>query len=142
MNNITKMKIAAPAHEIFEAIVDPEKIGNFWFTSCSERWESGKTIKLRYDEYNSEGEIAVKEIVKDKKIAFEWDYGTMHNVTITFTQEDETNTIVEVNEDGFAEDRDSIPLLVGNKEGWVYMLTCLKGYAEHGITTLRSALVH
>jgi hypothetical protein len=28
-NNITKLKIEKPAKEIFEAIVDPIKIGNF-----------------------------------------------------------------------------------------------------------------
>lgn len=142
MNNLTKLMIAKPAKEVFEAIVDPEKIGNFWFSSSSERWAPGKTIKLRYDEYSAEGDITVKEIVQDKRIAFEWDYGTMHLVTITFTEVDELNTIVEVNEEGFSDDKDSIPLLVGNKEGWVYMLTCLKGYLEHGITTLRAALVH
>lgn len=142
MNNLTKMKIARPAHDVFEAFVDPAKIGNFWFSSSSERWETGKTITLRYEEYNAEGTITIKEIVPDKKIAFEWDYGTVHLVTITLTQENETSTIVEVNEEGFVEGEDLIPLLVGNKEGWVYMLTCLKGYLEHGITTLRAALVH
>ncbi|MBD0379465.1 SRPBCC family protein [Paenibacillus sedimenti] len=142
MNNLTKMKILKPANDVFEAFVDPAKIGNFWFSSISERWESGKTIKLLYKEYNAEGEIKVKEIVKDKKIAFEWDYGNIHLVTITFTQTDEKSTIVEVNEEGFVENEGLIPLLVGNKEGWVYMLTCLKGYLEHGITTLRAALVH
>lgn len=79
----------------------------------------------------------------DKQITFEWNYGNdVHLVTITFTQKDEMNTLIEVNEEGFADDKDAIPLLVGNKEGWVYTLTCLKGYLEHGITTLRAALVH
>ncbi|MCC3372285.1 SRPBCC family protein [Cohnella sp. REN36] len=142
MNNRTKLMIAKPAQEVFEAIVDPAKIGNFWFSSSSERWETGKTIKLRYEEYDAEGEITVTDIVKDKKIAFEWDYGNIHNVTITFTQTDERSTVVEVNEDGFVENENLIPVLVDNKEGWVYMLTCLKGYLEHGITTLRAALVH
>ncbi|MDD9268383.1 SRPBCC family protein [Paenibacillus sp. GCM10023248] len=142
MNNRTKILIAKPAKEIFEAIVDPTQIGNFWFSSSSERWSVGKTIKLRYEEYNAEGEITVKEIVNDKRIAFEWDYGTIHLVTFTFTEVDEFKTIVEVVEDGFADDKEAIPMLVGNKEGWVYMLTCLKGYLEHGITSLRAALVH
>ncbi|MBO7743352.1 SRPBCC family protein [Paenibacillus sp. MWE-103] len=142
MNNVTKMTIARPAHEAFEAFVDPAKIGGFWFSSSSERWEPGKTVKLRYEEYGAEGEITIKEIVQDRKIVFEWDYGTVHAVTISFEQADANRTIVEVNEEGFAEDAASIPLIVGNKEGWVYMLTCLKGYLEHGITTLRAALVH
>lgn len=143
MNNLTKMLIAKPANDVFEAFVDPEKIGNFWFSSSSERWAPGKTIKLRYDEYNADGEIKIKEIVIDKQITFEWNYGNdVHLVTITFTQKDEMNTLIEVNEEGFADDKDAIPLLVGNKECWVYTLTCLKGYLEHGITTLRAALVH
>jgi uncharacterized protein YndB with AHSA1/START domain len=31
MNNLTKMKINKPAHDVFEAFADPAKIGNFWF---------------------------------------------------------------------------------------------------------------
>lgn len=142
MNNLTKMSIAKPAREVFEAIVDPAKIGNFWFSSSSERWEPGKTILLRYEEYNAEGEITVKEIDEGRKIVYEWDYGNLHRVTLTFTPTDETSTIVEINEEGFVESDDLIPSIVGNKGGWVYMLTCLKGYLEHGITTLRAALVH
>lgn len=142
MNNLTKIKILKPANDVFEAFVDPTKIGNFWFSSSSERWEQGKTITLRYEEYNAEGDINIVEIVKNKKIAFEWDYGEVHLVTLTFSQLDDASTIVEVNEEGFVENEDLIPLLVGNKEGWVYMLTCLKGYLEFGITTLRAALVH
>ena len=62
MKNITKLKIEKPANEIFEAIVNPIKIGNFWFSSSSERWEQGKTITIRYDEYNAEGQIEIVEI--------------------------------------------------------------------------------
>ena len=36
MNNITKMNIMKPVNELFEAFVDPSKIGNFWFSSSSE----------------------------------------------------------------------------------------------------------
>ncbi|MGG6312603.1 hypothetical protein [Paenibacillus macerans] len=47
MNNLTKMKISSPAHDVFEAFVDPHKIGHIWFSSSSERWEAGKRITLR-----------------------------------------------------------------------------------------------
>jgi uncharacterized protein YndB with AHSA1/START domain len=52
MYNITKFKILKPVNEVFEAFVDPAKIGKFWFSSSSERWEQGKTITLKYDEYD------------------------------------------------------------------------------------------
>ncbi|MBW3111684.1 SRPBCC family protein [Bacillus sp. MCCB 382] len=139
MNNISQMKIEKPAHEIFEAFVDPEMIGNFWFSSSSERWEEGKTVTLRYEEYDAQGEIHIVEIEEQEKIVFEW--AGNHLVTITFTQEENGSTIIGVKEEGFDEnDENVINELVDNKEGWVYMLTCLKGYMEYGVN-LRASLV-
>jgi uncharacterized protein YndB with AHSA1/START domain len=145
MNNLTKLKIFKPANEVFEAIVDPSKIGNYWFSSSSERWEQGKTITLRYDEYGAQGDIKIMEVEENKKIVFHWVYANEedHVVTITLQELDHASTIVEVNEDGFNEnDAELISNLLGNKEGWVYMLTCLKGYLEFGVNKLRAALVH
>ena len=71
MKNITKLKIEKTENEIFEAIVDPIKIGNFWFSSSSERWKQGKTITIRYDEYNAKGQTEIVEIEINKKIVFD-----------------------------------------------------------------------
>lgn len=143
MNNLTKMKILRPASEVFEAFVDPSEIGKFWFSSSSERWESGKTIIVRYDEYAAKGTINISKVEPNRKIVFHWDYfGEAHVVTITFKELDDGSTIVEVNEEGFNKDNDELlDNIIGNKEGWVYMLTCLKGYLEFGVTKLRAALV-
>jgi hypothetical protein len=63
-------------------------------------------------------------------------------VIITLNEQDEASTIIEVNETGWNEnDPELINNLLGNKEGWVYMLTCLKGYLENGSTNLRAAIV-
>lgn len=142
MNNLTKMKIFKPVNEVFEAFVDPAKIVNFWFSSSSERWEQGKTITLKYEEYNAQVDIKVKEVELNQKIVFCWGTKQEENiVTLTLKEWDSSTTIIEVNEEGFKEsDPDLIRTLVSNKEGWVYMLTCLKGYLEHGVQ-LRAALV-
>ncbi|MHC0039687.1 SRPBCC family protein [Pseudoneobacillus sp. C159] len=145
MNNLTKLKILKPASEVFEAFVDPEKIGHFWFSSSSERWEQGKTVTLRYDEYNAEGDIKILEMELGMKIVFRWgeeegDGG--HIVTITLEELDHSTTIVSVNEEGFNEnDPEIISQLIDNKEGWVYMLSCLKAYLEFGVSTLRASLI-
>lgn len=54
-----KLKINKPASEVFDAIVDPVKIGHFWFSSSSERWAQGKSITVKYDEYGAEGILNV-----------------------------------------------------------------------------------
>jgi uncharacterized protein YndB with AHSA1/START domain len=143
MNNLTKMKISKPASEVFEAFVDPAKIGNFWFSTSSERWEQGKTVTLRYDEYNAEVLIEVKEIELNKEIVFQWGAnGEGHTVIISLIELDDSSTIVEVNEKEFSEnDADFISRILDNKEGWVFMLTCLKAYLECNVSTLRTGLV-
>jgi uncharacterized protein YndB with AHSA1/START domain len=141
MNNLTKMIIAKPAHDVFEAFVDPLKIGSFWFTSSSERWESGKTITLSYEEYNAEVNIAILEIEADRKIVFQGE-GEDNVVTITLQETGPSSTLIAINEEGFQEnDPELLQKMIGNKEGWVFMLMCLKAYLEFGVNTLRTGLV-
>lgn len=142
MNNSTKIVIRKPAADVFEAFVDPQKIGKFWFSSSSERWEQGKTITLRYDEYGAQGEIRVIDVIQNERIVFSWVYGKGdHIVTIILKPAVAAGTIVEITEEGFDErDEGLIAYLLDNKEGWVYMLTCLKGYLEYG-ADLRAAIV-
>jgi len=143
MNNLTKMKILKPAHDVFEAFVDPSKIKNFWWSSSSERWETGKTITLTYKEYNAELQIKIAEAEQDKKIVFLWGpAGAENTVTISLKELDPSTTVIEVNEEGFDENApELIYQMIDNKEGWVFMLTCLKGYLEYGVNTLRGGLV-
>lgn len=142
---ITKFKIQKSANDVFNAIVDPNKIGHFWFSSSSERWEQGKTIILKYDEYEAEGAINVLEIEKGKKIVFSWgaEHGEETVVTITLKELEQSTTIIEINETGLkADDPEIVNKMLGQKEGWVYMLTCLKGYLENGASNLRASLIH
>ncbi|WP_392391386.1 SRPBCC family protein [Neobacillus jeddahensis] len=145
MEITTKFKIDQPTKEVFDAIVNPNKIGNFWFSSSSERWEQGKMVTLRYDEYEAKGVITVLEIQENKKIVFSWgaESGEGTVVTITLEDLDHTSTKIEVIESGFKEDDPEIVnIMLGQKGGWVYMLSCLKAYLEQGITTLRASLIH
>lgn len=142
MYNLTKFKIIKPANEVFEAFVNPSKIKNFWFSSNS-RWEQGQTVTLRYEEYDAQVDIEVIEVEVNKKIVFRWGTdGEGNCVTISLEELDQSSTIIEVIEEGFSEDDgELVAQLIDNKEGWVYMLTCLKGYLEFGINKLRAAIV-
>lgn len=101
MKNVTTFKILNSAEEVFEAFVDPKKIGNFWFSSSSERWEQGKTITLRYDEYDTQGDIKIIEIEPNKKIVFEDE--EQHVITIIVNEVNPSETLIEITEEGFNE---------------------------------------
>ncbi|WP_409274596.1 SRPBCC family protein [Neobacillus sp. SCS-31] len=140
----SKMSIHKPASEVYEAFADPEKMANYWFSSGTARVEQGKTITWRYEEYNAEGDIQVLETEENRKIVFSWGgVGEETVVTILLEQRESGNTIVLVTESGFKEDDPHlISKLLGQQQGWIYMLTCLKAYLENGIKTLRASLVH
>ncbi|MCR8853714.1 SRPBCC family protein [Lysinibacillus fusiformis] len=143
-NVTTKLKIKQPAHKVFEAIISPTEIGHYWFSSSSERWAEGKRIILRYEEYSAEGITSVLEIETNKKIVFSWgeEHGEVTVVTMTL-EEYQGETIIEVVESGLnAHDPEIVTKMMGQKEGWIYTLTCLKGYLENGINTLRASLIH
>ncbi|HLR20100.1 MAG TPA: SRPBCC domain-containing protein [Staphylococcus sp.] len=128
------MQINVPKEEVFEAFVNPDQINGFWFSSSSERWESGKTITLRYEEYNAEIEIRIESIKENNLIKFTWGE---QSVVIQFENEGQTTIVTTVEKD--LEDTDTERLLA-QKEGWVYMLSCLKAYIEHGVK-IRGALL-
>jgi uncharacterized protein YndB with AHSA1/START domain len=140
----TKMKILRPVNEVFEAIVDPEKMANYWFSSGTGRVEQGETITWRYDEYNAEGIVYVSEVVENEKIIFSWGgEGQKTVVAITLEKLDKSTTIIQIIESGLQEnDPEIVNKMLGQKEGWVYMLTCMKGYLENGINNLRASLIH
>lgn len=127
MEIITKMEIEASPISIFEAFVDPDKIGGFWFSSSSKRWETGKNVLLKYEEYDAEVEIKVVEVTPNERIKFNWGDKA---VTIDLEAYD-GKTLVTTKESTF--DVSEIERMLGQKEGWVYMLSCLKAYIEHDV---------
>ncbi|MCG3089767.1 SRPBCC family protein [Sporosarcina cyprini] len=141
---VTKMKIQKRPEDVFEALVDPAQMSKYWFSSGTHRMEPGKTIIWRYEEYNAEGKVHVKEVEKPRKIQFVWgEEGQETTVTISLEELGDQTTLVTVEEEGLSEeDPHLIAKMLGQKEGWVYMLTCLKGYVENGISSLRASLVH
>ncbi|SCT02271.1 Activator of Hsp90 ATPase homolog 1-like protein [Staphylococcus caeli] len=131
---VTKMQVNVPKERVFEAFIDPEQIGGFWFSSSSQRWEEGKSITLRYKEYDAELDVQIERIDLNNMIEFTWG---PHPVAIHFEDMGQ-NTIVTTIEKHF--DSTEVEQILGQKEGWVYMLSCLKAYMEHGIS-IRAAIL-
>lgn len=108
---VTKMQVNVSSDQVFEAFVNPDYIGGFWFSSSSERWEEGKTITLLYEEYHAEIDILIEDMVENEMIQFKW--GDNH-VTIQFDGDD-NHTIVTTTEKDIEEN--DVARLLGQKEG-------------------------
>jgi len=128
------LQVQKPVHEVFEAIVDPEKMSNYFISKGSGRMEDGKEIIWRFPEFDMECPVRVSKTKKDEYISFHWDQdGIALLVEMTLTPMKDGSTLVTVTEKSMKNDEAGIKWLAGNTEGWANFLACLKAYMEYGI---------
>jgi uncharacterized protein YndB with AHSA1/START domain len=134
------LQILKPMDEVFDAIVDPSKMSNYFISKGSGRMESGKQIIWQFPEFAIEFPIRVDKIVKDKYISFYWNIdGIDLLVEMTLTSKNGNMTVLTVTEKSRKNDEAGINWLKGNTEGWANFLACLKAYLEYGINLRKGA---
>jgi uncharacterized protein YndB with AHSA1/START domain len=139
----TSLKIQKPAHEVFEAIVDPKKISNYFISKSSGRLEQGKTITWQFPEMDMEFPVRVNKVQTDKFISYDWDNfedGVTTTVEIELKPREEGETFVTVTEKSRDNDEAGIKWLKGNTGGWANFLACLKAWVEYGINLRKGAI--
>jgi uncharacterized protein YndB with AHSA1/START domain len=136
----TAIQVSKPANEVFEAIVDPDKMSNYFISKGSGRLEEGKTIMWRFPEFDMEFPVRPGKIEKDSYISFSWDMeGKELIVEFTLGRMDNGSTLVTVTEKSMKNDEAGIKWLQGNTAGWANFLACLKAYLEYGINLRKGA---
>ena len=136
----TAIQILKPVNEVFEAIVDPNKMSNYFISKSSGRLETGKQIIWQFPEFDIEFPIRVGKIIKNEYISYYWDVeGTELLVEMTLTARAVSSTLVTITEKSRANDEAGIKWLRGNTEGWANFLACLKAYLEYGINLRKGA---
>jgi uncharacterized protein YndB with AHSA1/START domain len=136
------LKIQKPAHDVFEAIVDPSKMSNYFISKSSGRIEQGKTVTWQFPEFDMQFSVRVHEVQPDKFISYSWDNaedGTTTTVEITLKPMGNSETFVSITEKSRDNDEKGIKWLKGNTEGWANFLACLKAYLEYGINLRKGA---
>ena len=134
------LQISKPVNEVFEAIVDPAKMSNYFISNGSGRMEENKEITWQFPEFDMDFPVRVSKIERNKYISFRWDMdGIELLVEMTLVPGDSNSTIVTITEKGRNNDEAGIKWLKGNTEGWANFLACLKAYLEYGINLRKGA---
>jgi uncharacterized protein YndB with AHSA1/START domain len=129
-----QMGILKPAHDVFEAIVDPEKINKYFISKSTGRIENGKTLKWEWEDFEAIHEIKVQKVEPDKLVSFKWDgSGVECTVNISLESKEAKKTVVKITEEDWAPDFDGAKRCIGQVEGWTHFLCCLKAYLEYSI---------
>jgi uncharacterized protein YndB with AHSA1/START domain len=144
-NNLTvdtQMGILKPVQDVFEAIVNPEKMSGYFITSGSGRLEPGKTITWIWEDYGAKHEIKVHKIEKDKFVSFFWSgSGVETLVEISLEPKGKNQTSIKVIEADWPPDAKGVERCLGQTQGWVNMLCCLKAYVEYDINLRVGSLI-
>ena len=136
----TAIGILKTPNAVFEAIVDPEKMSNYFISGGSGRLEEGKEIMWRFPEFDFEFPVKVDRVEKDSYVSFRWDSdGLDLLVEMTLTPRGERSTVVRITEKSRELDEAGLKWLRGNTAGWANFLACLKAYVEYGINLRKGA---
>ena len=137
----TALQISRPPKEVFEAIVDPEQMCNYFISKSSGRMEEGKALEWKFPEFDEWTVIKVVEMTPGEYISFQWEgaKNTTLLVEMTLLEMPQDSTLIRITE-GTMENSDAgIKWLAQNTEGWANFLASLKAYLEYDINLREGA---
>ncbi len=135
------IQILKPIEEVFEAIVDPKKMTNYFISESTGRMEEGKKLSWKFPEFGDRFPVNVMKVKKNESIIFDWDAGSgeIHQCVIRLSEPMKNATVVEVKEGSMPVTDKGLQWMRGNTEGWANFLACMKAYLEYGINLRKGA---
>ncbi len=129
-------RIARPVAEVFEAVVDPGQLSQFFTTGGAKgRLVAGTEVTWDFHDFPGAFPVRVIEVVPNERIVLSWqgDGDLWTKVTMTFAALGPGRTHVRISEEGWRMDPAGLKSSFGNCEGWTGMLCAMKAWLEHGI---------
>jgi uncharacterized protein YndB with AHSA1/START domain len=114
------LQIQKPVSEVFEAIVNPVHLTQYFISESSGRMETGKELTWEFGDFPGKFPVKVTEVQTNQSVSFVWDEETV--VKITLEAQPDNRTVVKV-----------------NTFGWGNFLDCMKAYLEYGINLRKGA---
>jgi uncharacterized protein YndB with AHSA1/START domain len=131
------LQIQKPVSEVFEAIVNPVHLTQYFISESSGRMETGKELTWEFGDFPGKFPVKVTEVQTNQSVSFVWDEETV--VKITLEAQPDNRTVVKVTEGEKDLNEESLKWLIGNTFGWGNFLDCMKAYLEYGINLRKGA---
>jgi len=130
------LSILKPRSEVFDAVVQPEKLCRYFTQTSSGPLREGTQVQWRFAEFPVDVPVTVRRIVPNEFIVLEWEsmeggYNTV--VEMKFEELKADATLVSISEEGWRPTQKGIWSSYQNCGGWMHMLCAMKAYLEHGI---------
>ena len=131
----TGLNIQKPSQTVFEAIIDPAQMKNYFISKGSARLKAGATVDWEFPEMPGMSfPVEVDEVIPNEKISFRWkdEHGTETSVNFLLSANG-PSTRVDITEGSRRADEAGIKWYAQNTAGWMNFLDCLKAWLEYGI---------
>lgn len=134
------MQIQKPIHDVFEAIINPVKMANYFIATSTGTMEEGKNLIWKFPEFDFECPVKVGQVIPNQYVSFYWENaGIELLVAITLSEKENNSTLVRITEKSMENNEEGLKWLSGNSFGWANFLSCLKAYLEYGINLRKGA---
>lgn len=135
------LQVQKPAAQVFEAIVDPAQMTNYFISTSTGRMEEGAQLTWMFPEFTMQVPVRVGTIRPNEYISYYWagEDGRELLVEITLTPAANNSTVVAITEGSMELNDPGLAWLKGNTEGWANFLACLKAWVEYGINLRKGA---
>jgi uncharacterized protein YndB with AHSA1/START domain len=129
-----KDRILKPIAEVFDAIVNPDKISGYFISSASGPLKLGETITWKFSDVGGLVTVNVKELKPEELIVFEWSASSETAlVTIRLDKFNEEATTIRITEDGWPMNEQGIKKALGQTQGWTDFICSMKAWLYCGI---------
>jgi uncharacterized protein YndB with AHSA1/START domain len=130
-------KIRKPVSEVFDAVVDPVKLRQYFTTGgASAPLTEGAKVTWEFADFPGAFPVHVRKVVPNRSIVLEWQAGDGKydtRVQMSFEALDAESSKLQIAESGWRETQAGLDASYGNSYGWMQFLCCLKIWLENGI---------
>ena len=134
------MQIQKPINEVFDAIVNPDKMSNYFISKSTGMMEEGKNLIWNFPEFDFDCPVRIGKIEPKNYISYYWLMDDIELfVEMKLTDSQNNSTLVSISEKSRNNDEAGLKWLSGNSFGWSNFLACLKAYLEYNINLRKGA---
>lgn len=132
-----RIRIRRPPEEVFAAFADASSMSKFWFSRRDDGLKEGETVSwfLGSGEHAVSFDVRVEELRHPSKIVISWERdGAFTQVTWTLEATESFDTILTIEESGFAGGDDAIvDQALDSTGGFNQVIIAAKALVEQGI---------
>lgn len=134
------IQIQRPVHEVFQAIITPEGMSQFFIESSSGPLETNKSVTWKFPEFDDQFTVIGKEIRPNEYISFDWSNNEPNMLVELFLiPQSDNSTVIKIIEHEMDKTDDGIVWMMRQTEGWANFLACLKASLEYDINLRKGA---